>query len=471
MKGEEATVQLAALLLKHTNGDIDAGIAKLTDATPTNLGKLIKAAHNDTTDTAADDKVGTGGRLAIVGAGFETDIEGRFREQVLVFGTDRGKGIDLGMPLTATNVVALANDSACRGLAVGNNGWAVGNNGWAVDDSGSNDNGSDHRIGLGVLTPANGQLEAAAHKFLVFVTIHGAKIRTLFEFLLSLHTKSHRNKMTYHHLLTKLRGVYDDREAQAVARLVMEQGFGLTLAEALCGHEMDDTRLNTILERLLKGEPVQYVLGRAEFGPHTFHVAPGVLIPRPETYELCQWVIETEGGRRKTEEHFNILDIGTGSGCIACTLAAAMPQARVTAWDISEEALRIAAGNVQRTGTDVAFSRVDILSDDRPTDTGFDIIVSNPPYICQQEQAAMEARVLNHEPHQALFVPDDDALLFYRAIAGYGQAGLKPDGWLYFEINPLYANDLQQMLSTMAYHHIEMKEDQYGKQRMVRAQR
>ena len=277
--------------------------------------------------------------------------------------------------------------------------------------------------------------------------------------------------MTYHNLLTKLRAAYDDREAQAVARLVMEQAFGLTLAEALCGREMDDTQLSHMLERLLNGEPVQYVLGTATFGPHTFHVAPGVLIPRPETYELCQWVTDEESGRGKVEEQFNILDIGTGSGCIACTLAAAMPQARVTAWDISEEALRIAAENARCTGADVAFSRVDILSDDRPTNTCFDIIISNPPYICQQEQGAMEARVLNHEPHLALFVPDDDALLFYRAIAVYGQTGLKAGGWLYFEINPLYADDLLRMLGAMAYHHIKIRKDQYGKQRMVRAQR
>ena len=167
-----------------------------------------------------------------------------------------------------------------------------------------------------------------------------------------------------------------------------------------------------------------------------------------------------------------LLDIGTGSGCIAITLAAMYPKAEVTAWDISPEALEVARENAKRTHVNVSFEQIDILH--LPSNLlhqTYDLIVSNPPYICNKERACMEANVLEHEPHTALFVPDDDPLLFYRAIAQYGQTALEPEGWLYFEINPLYAQPLSDMLHMMSYHDIELKLDQYGKQRMLRAKR
>jgi release factor glutamine methyltransferase len=168
-----------------------------------------------------------------------------------------------------------------------------------------------------------------------------------------------------------------------------------------------------------------------------------------------------------------LLDIGTGSGCIAITLAAEMPDAEVTAWDISAEALEVARENAKRTHVNVSFEQVDALNLPHSSflTSHFSLIVSNPPYICNKERACMEANVLEHEPHTALFVPDDDPLLFYRAIAQYGQTALEPRGWLYFEINPLYAQPLGDMLHMMSYHDIELKLDQYGKQRMIRAKR
>ena len=282
--------------------------------------------------------------------------------------------------------------------------------------------------------------------------------------------------MTYEEFWRPLTQIYEHNEAKAVAQLVYEQRFHLSLADVLCGQTGDEAELHHIQQRLLQGEPVQYVLGVAEFGPFSFHVAPGVLIPRPETYELCQWII-TGSTRVREYGGTRILDIGTGSGCIACTLAAELPKAEVTAWDISEEALRIAQGNAKRTNVNVSFKQADILNVSRTsnlkprTSKAWDIIVSNPPYICEKERTTMEQNVLKHEPDIALFVPDDDPLLFYRAIAEYGQQSLKPGGWLYFEINPLYAKDLKELLRMMAYHAIEIKEDQYGKQRMLRAQR
>ena len=279
--------------------------------------------------------------------------------------------------------------------------------------------------------------------------------------------------MTYQELWRPLTAVYDEREAQAVARMVLEVHFGLTLAEVLCGQMPDEHELRQIQQRLLAGEPVQYVIGETEFGGRRFRVAPGVLIPRPETYELCQWVIKEERGERREERELSrgerILDIGTGSGCIACTLAAELPEAEVTAWDISEEALVIARENAKRTHVHVSFEQVDVLHS--PPISRYDLIVSNPPYICQQEAEAMEHHVLDHEPHLALFVPDDDPLLFYRAIAQYGSHALTPGGSLFFEINPLYANELSALLSAMSYHDIALKNDQFGKPRMIKATR
>ena len=268
--------------------------------------------------------------------------------------------------------------------------------------------------------------------------------------------------MSYEELWKPLTKLYDAREAKAIARLVLEERFGLTMADVLCGKTGDDAVLRHIQQRLLQGEPVQYVLGVAEFGGRQFRVAPGVLIPRPETLELCQWVEEERGT--------TILDIGTGSGCIACTLAAELPEAQVTAWDISEAALSVARENAKRTNVHVSFEQVDALNIPLTPDK-WDIIISNPPYICEQERATMERHVLDYEPSLALFVPDEDPLLFYRAIADYARQSLTADGSLFFEINPLYAEQLKSLLSAMSYHHIEVRDDQYGKPRMIKAQR
>ena len=284
--------------------------------------------------------------------------------------------------------------------------------------------------------------------------------------------------MTYNELWRQLTQVYDDYEAKAIARMVYEVRFGLMPSDLFIGK---DTQLSTddqkllaeITQRLLTGEPVQYVLGEAEFGGRTFHVEPGVLIPRPETYELCQWIMEERRGKKEEGRNTSILDIGTGSGCIACTLAAELADAEVTAWDISDDALRIATENAKRTNVHVSFEKVDVLNTsllnrERPA-TGLDIIVSNPPYICNKERATMERNVLEHEPELALFVPDDDPLLFYRAIARYAAKALNPGGALYFEINPLYVSEMQQMLSKEGFSHTEIRNDQFGKQRFTKS--
>ena len=284
--------------------------------------------------------------------------------------------------------------------------------------------------------------------------------------------------MTYNELWRQLTQVYEEGEAKAIARLVYEVRFGLMPADLFIGK---DTQLSTdnqilleeITQRLLQQEPVQYVLGEAEFGGRTFHVEPGVLIPRPETHELCQWITE-DGKWKKEGERCSILDIGTGSGCIACTLAAEIPQAQVTAWDISDEALRIATENAKHTNVHVSFAKVDALdipptSHPSPLTPQIDIIVSNPPYICENERTVMEANVLEHEPELALFVPDSDPLLFYRSIAHYAAQALKPNGQLFFEINPLYINEMKDMLLDEGFTHTEIRYDQFGKQRFTKS--
>ena len=271
--------------------------------------------------------------------------------------------------------------------------------------------------------------------------------------------------MTYRQLWQRLVPVYGEGEAQAIARLIYEVRYGLTLSDLLIGRDSSVTQdeLEQIAIRLERQEPVQYILGQADFYGRTFMVNKHVLIPRPETEELCQWITATDAT--------SILDIGTGSGCIAITLAAEMPGAEVTAWDISIGALEVARENAKRTNVHVSFEQVDVLNIPHFSSliSHFSLIISNPPYICNKERATMEANVLEHEPHTALFVPDDDPLLFYRAIAQYGQTALKDGGWLYFEINPLYAQEMYDMLSGMSYYDIEIKEDQFGKQRMIRA--
>jgi release factor glutamine methyltransferase len=280
--------------------------------------------------------------------------------------------------------------------------------------------------------------------------------------------------MTYETLWHLLTPLYGEGEAKAIARMVYEVRYGLTFTDLCIGKDTqlsadDQAELEEIAQRLERHEPIQYVLGKAEFMGEWYDVEPGVLIPRPETEELVRWII-------LKETPATILDIGTGSGCIAITLAAMYPKATVTAWDISEKALEVARKNAKHLGVNVNFEQVDILSKSplllgRGLGVGFSIIVSNPPYICNKERKAMEQNVLDYEPHEALFVPDDDPLLFYRAIAEYGKKALKPDGWLYFEINPLYAAPLRELLNVMSYHDIECKDDQYGKQRMIRARR
>lgn len=274
--------------------------------------------------------------------------------------------------------------------------------------------------------------------------------------------------VTYHQLWSSLLHLYDAEEAQAIIRMVLDSRFGMSLTDIVCGgvEKLPATQtaeLKSLMERLKTGEPVQYVLGEAWFCGRPFHVGPGVLIPRPETEELCKMIIGAPEGGAK------ILDIGTGSGCIAITLALDIPGAEVSAIDISDEALRTARVNARELKANVCFQKQDI----RHPKVGlrFSVIVSNPPYVIESERKDMRPNVLSYEPSTALFVPDDDPLLFYRAIARYATGNLTPGGSLYLEINPLFADDIKAMLSQNGFTDVQVVNDQFGKQRFVRASR
>ena len=292
---------------------------------------------------------------------------------------------------------------------------------------------------------------------------------------------------TYQQFWQSLTPLYDAGEAQAIVRTVLDVEYGMTLTDIICGkvNELssdEERNLEEIITRLQNGEPVQYVLGEADFAGRTFHVEPGVLIPRPETAELCQW-IEEEVSSLDADDPKQILDICTGSGCIAITLGLTIPNSEVTGWDISEDALRIAQGNVEMLkARNVRIEYQDALMLPKAAEAaeiseaaesslskGWNIIVSNPPYICEKEKADMEKNVLEHEPSIALFVPDEEPLKFYRAIAEYASSALKTGGALYFEINPIYEKETREMLQDLGFKDIETKEDAYGKKRMMKA--
>ncbi len=264
---------------------------------------------------------------------------------------------------------------------------------------------------------------------------------------------------------------YDKQEARSIVRLLLNDCFDLTFTDICSGaldrlSPIEKERLELLMQSLENGEPVQYVTGKASFYGREFSVAPGVLIPRPETETLIDVVLQNLRQREVT--HPSILDIGTGSGCIAITLAKELPESSITAWDISSDALAIAQSNAAKLGANVTLVHQDALNP--PADTLlYDVIVSNPPYICQQEAESMEQNVLAHEPHLALFVPNDDPLLFYRAITLYAEKALRSNGLIAFEINPIYSKETQQLLANRSFHDVKTTKDEFGKERIVSA--
>lgn len=283
--------------------------------------------------------------------------------------------------------------------------------------------------------------------------------------------------MTYSEIWHRIATSYEDGEARAIARILIEELFGLSYTDIVCGAtdqlSADDTlRLDTAVRRIEQGEPLQHVLGYADFCGNRFGVNASVLIPRPET----EWLVD-EGERLMNvaaapcpdtpSATKRILDIGTGSGCIAVSLKLRLGEAYVEAWDISEEALRTAESNAKALKAEVAFCKRDALRAEESV-APWDLIVSNPPYICDSERADMDDNVLLHEPHTALFVPDDDPLRFYRAIARYALRSLNNGGSLLFECNTRYAEATGKMMREMGFENVTVNDDCFGLPRFVK---
>lgn len=289
--------------------------------------------------------------------------------------------------------------------------------------------------------------------------------------------------MTYDDIWRRLAGVYDQREARAVARMLVEEKFSLSFADIICGgvealSDADKQWIEAAVKRLEQGEPIQYVLGWAWFGGLKFNVRSGVLIPRPET----EWLVDNICAHPapSNDRPLRILDIGTGSGCIALSIKQRLPETYVEAWDISTEALSIAADNARSLGLDVVWRQQDALNitpnvlSTTPNDNSavpdsplWDVIVSNPPYICERERTDMARNVLEHEPSTALFVPDTDPLMFYRAITRYAVDSLNEGGRLLFECNTLYAGDTARMMADEGMTATQVYDDCFGKPRFA----
>lgn len=271
---------------------------------------------------------------------------------------------------------------------------------------------------------------------------------------------------TIKHIKEELSAYYPESEISGFVRIIVEHITQHTYPAALINNTIvtkeQKQEIDNIINRLQKHEPIQYILGESEFFGMPFFVSPHVLIPRPETEELVELILN-----ENSSAQLSVLDIGTGSGCIAIALAKYLNKPNVSAWDISADALNIAHRNAIRNESNVSFEQVDVLSENRP-DTRFDIIVSNPPYILDSEKAEMDNNVLDHEPHVALFVPNDNALLFYRRIADIALDQLNPSGKLYFEINRAKGEETMEMLKSKGFDNVELFQDLSGNDRMIR---
>jgi release factor glutamine methyltransferase len=271
----------------------------------------------------------------------------------------------------------------------------------------------------------------------------------------------------------ELINLYDAKEIDSLCSLAIAEVAGLSSAKikAFSDLELLDEHLEAIdhiLDELKTAKPIQYILGHTEFYGLTFKVNPSVLIPRPETEELVEWIISSARiGHRALG---NILDIGTGSGCIAVSLKKKLPGFWVSAIDVSSEALNIAKENAESNNVEVNFIQADILSEKFDIENSkFEIIVSNPPYVTMDDKQQMHTNVTDFEPHTALFVPKNDPLIFYKAIADFALKNLEKSGLLFFEINESYGEQIVELLQSKSFNNIELRKDMNGKDRMIKA--
>lgn len=276
----------------------------------------------------------------------------------------------------------------------------------------------------------------------------------------------------YRELVETLTTSLGRREANAAAKIILEDVRGITQTDlAVNAHrtveDMTAERIRGIAQEINNGKPVQYAIGSARFYGMDFVVTPDVLIPRPETEGLIDMIVKEYAN----QPDLHILDCGTGSGCIAISLARHLPFANIDAIDISAKALEIAKGNGKRLNVKVNFFEGDILTLKTCLNKNYDVIVSNPPYIAEEEASEMDDRVKNYEPKGALFVSNDDPLIFYRAIIEFASTSLNPQGTLYFEINPRFTDEMKQLLMSNDFSDIDIIRDYIGRYRYIRAKR
>ena len=276
-------------------------------------------------------------------------------------------------------------------------------------------------------------------------------------------------KQAIEQLNSGLAGVAEPREVQAMIRIICEDVFNYDPVDVALRQESElpdfaAERISDIISRLRRHEPLQYIVGTALFHGHKFKVTPAVLIPRPETEQLVDLIVD-----ENTASDLRVLDMGTGSGCIAISLARALKFAQVDAFDISQDAIAVARENAADLKVKVRLFQSDMLAP-QPA-ARYDIIVSNPPYICWSERESMERNVLDYEPGQALFVPDNDPLLFYKAIAPYAAQSLERGGRLYLEINQRFGNEVKRLLEACGLDEVRIIEDSFGRVRFAAAVR
>lgn len=441
LRGDEFAVECQTFFFQYADSDLHAAAPQYLYSASRNLGKGVDAPHYAAAESLAHYHLGAGRRATEVGAGLETNVDGTFGYEAAQVCLHAAHGVHLGVGRAALAMPALADN-------------------FIIVDY----HRAYHRIGRSRLAAVFCQLYAAAHPFFVKkIECHYIKFIILQEM----------NEI-FQYIYNALRRRYESGEARALAFALLEDGFGVERTAVYADKvsnfgDAEHKRLNDILSRMENGAPLQYAIGKARFRGEFFKTNPAVLIPRPETEELvelcvawCKDFLKKKGGGAP----LRILDAGTGSGCIAICLAKETEnKAYVEAWDISEEALAVAKENADLHGAKVVFKKRDILN--FKPETSFDLIVSNPPYITDDERKDMEAHVLDYEPHAALFVPNDDPLLFYRALAKLAKQRLAPEGMIAVETNRMYADEVARLFKENGLEETQTIKDCFGNKRFA----
>ena len=287
------------------------------------------------------------------------------------------------------------------------------------------------------------------------------------------------SKSLFNQLLLEITSVYEENEAKSIIYLLLEHYLNLSKTDIFLDRNTPQSiDFQDIIKRIKSQEPIQYIIGETEFYGRKFKITPDTLIPRPETEELVQLVISKQlsvNSKRTADKKIDysyklkILDIGTGSGCIAISLACELPDAQVFAYDISEEALKIAKENAVKNNANIIFEKVNILEPFTVHHSPFTVIISNPPYVMNSEKIEMERNVLEYEPHLALFVEDNDPLIFYRKIAEFAAKNLIDKGLCIVEINQAFGLETAELFWNQGFSEVEVLKDMFGKDRMVKA--